>query len=58
MAAHQQELWQEVQRLLVIHPDAKIVTDVGASICSGWGTLESVELHQLDGKYFIELKFD
>jgi len=41
----QAELWEKVRVLLTDDPLAKIVTDVGYSLCSGWGTLERVEYH-------------
>lgn len=42
--------------LMAAHPDARIVTDVGASMVSGWGDLIAVMYH--DDTDTIELTFD
>lgn len=36
---------EDLVKLVKLHPTARVVTDVGASMLSGWGDLESVEYH-------------
>jgi hypothetical protein len=46
----------ELIRLMREHPTAKVVTDVGSSLFSGWGVLREVQYHfEHDA---IELIFD
>lgn len=49
-------VWTELRRLMDEHPDARIVTDVGASLFSGWGDLYNVIWHEKE--HTIELIFD
>lgn len=41
--------------LLTKHPDYRLVTDVGMSMCSGWGDIDYANIHH-DAK-IIELVF-
>ena len=49
------ELHHDLARLLREHPTARIVSDVGASLTSGWGELQAVTWHEQDN--VIELVF-
>lgn len=52
---------EDLVHLMAEHPEAQIVTDVGASSISGWGVLVSVTFVPKDKGYdrdSIELVFD
>jgi hypothetical protein len=50
------ETAMKLAEMIRAHPDAKIVTDVGCSMFSGWGKLQDMDYHQDEN--VIELIFD
>lgn len=47
---------EQLADVLTAYKDYRIVTDVGASMCSGWGNLRQVEVY--DDSRTLELIFD
>lgn len=47
---------QKLERMMREHPDARLVTDVGASMFSGWGDLRDVRW--IEDFNALELTFD
>lgn len=49
---------QKLNKLVAEHPDAQIVTDIGASMLSGWEELSDVVYHPEEDVNTIELIFE